>query len=244
MRVREERAGFPAGELVIDRLDGDVHEREVVRALVRTDVLGGDRVDVLLDVARELALGERPLVVGLGLDEPVVVVERELGVDRNVAIDAHDRVHPLAGVERVLDSVRAGGKPVAEEVLQQELAETAARLRRPQSLLQPGQVLRALKHLRRRLVDLSEPLVDLEGRLRRALESPVDLRVELGEAAVHRLDHAVETAVDLRIPLGELGRRLRLERGEEAREPHGARRREQQQEQGDEDQADHRADER
>ena len=45
----------------------------------------GDRVDVALDVAGERLLVERALGVVLGLDHPLEVVERELGVDREQA---------------------------------------------------------------------------------------------------------------------------------------------------------------
>jgi hypothetical protein len=172
---------------------------------------------VLFDVACELPLGEGTFLVRLGLDETVVVVERELRVDRDDTIDRHDGIDALAGVEGVLHLVRRRRQAVAEDILEQKLAEPAARLGRPKRLLEAGEILRALEHLRRRLVDLPQPLVDLDRRLRCALEAAVDLRVELSQSAVHRLDDAVESAVDLRVPFRELCRRLGVERGEEAR---------------------------
>ena len=159
---------------------------------------------MLLDVATELALRQLALVVGLRFHQPDVVVERKLGVDRDRSIGAHDRVDALARVERVLHLVSRGREPVAQQVLEQELAESPAGLRRPQSLLQPREVLRSLEHLRGGFVDLAETLVDLVRRLRCALESAVDLGVELSEPPVHRLGHPDEVTVDLRVPLGKL----------------------------------------
>ena len=131
MRVAKECAGLAARELVVDRLGRDVHEREVVRALVGADVPDRDRVDVALHVACEGALVELALVVGLGLDHPRVVVERELRVDRHELAGVDDGVDALATAEAVLHRVGAGRKSVAEEVLEQQLAEAAARLRGP-----------------------------------------------------------------------------------------------------------------
>ena len=101
VRVREQRSGLAAGELVVHPFDGDVHEGEVVGALVGPDVLRRDRVDVLLDVAAELPLCELPLVVRLGVDEPDVVVEWELRVDRDRPVGPHDRVDALAAESKV-----------------------------------------------------------------------------------------------------------------------------------------------
>ena len=144
------------------------------------------------------------LVVRLCLHEPEVIVERKLGVDRDRPIRPDDRVDPLARVERVLHVVSGGRKPVAQQVLEQELAEPAAGLRRPQRLFEPSKVLRPLEHLRRRLVDLAEPLVDLVRRLGGALESPVDLGVEPGEPPVHGLGHPEQVTVDLGVPRRQL----------------------------------------
>ena len=73
----------------------------------------GDRVDVDLQVARERSLGQHAVLVALGFDEPLEVVERELGVDRDEPVDLDHGVHPLAVAEPVLELVSAGGKTVA-----------------------------------------------------------------------------------------------------------------------------------
>ena len=80
--------------------------------------------------------GERPLVdlllVALGGRHALEVVERELGVDRQQPPSgANDGVDALAGIERVLQVIGVGREPVAQEVLEQELAEAAASLGRP-----------------------------------------------------------------------------------------------------------------
>jgi len=72
-----------------------------------------------------------PFVVRLGFDKTLVVVEGELRVDRDQLARADDRIDPFAGVERVLDGVGARREPVPQQVLEQQLAEAAARLRRP-----------------------------------------------------------------------------------------------------------------
>src|SRR6185312_3851652 len=66
---------------------------------------------------------------------------------------------------------------VPEQVLEQELAETATRLRGAQGLLETREIFCALEHLRRRLVHLAEPLVDLVRRLGHPDEMPIDLGV-------------------------------------------------------------------
>ena len=106
--------------------------------------------------------------------------------------------------KRVLEVVRVGREPVAEQVLEQELAEAAARLRRPERLLEPSELFRALDHLCGRLRHLAEALVDLGRRLAGRLEAAVDLRVELAEATVHRLDDRAQLAVDVGVPRLEL----------------------------------------
>jgi hypothetical protein len=118
------------------------------------------------------------------------------------------------------------------------LADAAARLRRAQELLEALEVLRALVHLRGRLVDLAEPLVDLRRRLRHPgqaavdpqvelAQAPVHLRVELAEAPVHRLGHAGQPSVDVGVAARELVGVLVAQAGElgaqHADEPDGAR---------------------
>jgi hypothetical protein len=114
-------------------------------------------------------------------------------------------------------------------------------------LLEPLQVLRLLEHLRRRLADLAESLVNGLGRLRGALEPPVDLGVELGQAPVHGRDHGGQTPVDLRRALAQLrravGAQVRQFVPQEPRDPHEDRA-EGGCEDDDEDHGDHRARER
>ena len=93
-------------------------------------------------------------------------------------------------------------------------------------MLETAQVLDPLEHLRGRLAGLAEAVVDLVRRLLGVRQPAVDLRVELGEPAVHRLDHASEALVDVGVPLGELGRRVVSQHAEpvsqDTREPREA----------------------
>src|SRR5919202_689811 len=90
-----------------------------------------------------------------------------------------------------------GGKAVAEDVREQELADPAPRLGRPEGLLEPREVVRALEHLRGGPAELADLLHDLGRRLAGAL-----LRGE--QAPVQPL----EGAADLGAPRGELVARL------------------------------------
>src|SRR6185312_941235 len=108
---------------------------------------------------------------------------------------------------------------VPEQVLEQELAETATRLRGAQGLLETREIFCALEHLRRRLVHLAEPLVDLVRRLRCVLEPAVDLRVELREPSVHRLGHPDEMPIDLGVAVRQLGAPVGTELAEGPSEP-------------------------
>ena len=109
-----------AHELVVDGLGRQVHERELVRAFVRANVLVRDRVDVRLNVAHELlrVLIARGIV--LGLDQPVEVVQRELGVDGHErTVEADDGIDPLAASEAVLKLVLVTGEGIGEQVAQE-----------------------------------------------------------------------------------------------------------------------------
>ena len=165
--------------------------------------------------ARALAWRSRACVV-VGLDEPLEVVQRKLRVhgDERV-VQPDDGIDALAAAEAVLEIEPARGEDVREEVREQDLADAAARLRRAQQLLEALEILRALAHLRCRLVDLAEALVDLRRGLRHPGQAPVDLdvelaeaavdlRVELAEAPVHRLGHSGEPPVDVRVAAREL----------------------------------------
>jgi hypothetical protein len=61
--------------------------------------------------------------------------------------------------------------------------------------------------------------MDLVRRLRGALEPPVDLDVELGEPAVHRLGHSQEMTVDLGVSVRQLRAPLGPQLPEHARKP-------------------------
>ena len=114
---------------------------------------------------------------------------------------------------------------VAQEVLQQQLAEAASRLRRTQNVLESRDLTRLLEHLLCGAVELREPLDDLRGRLSArllcrehafvyALEPPVDALVDLNEPAVEAMLDAAQAIVDERAS----GSRERDdERGEESR---------------------------
>jgi hypothetical protein len=80
--------------------------------------------------------------------------------------------------------------------------------------------------------------------VRGALEPAVDLRVELAEPSVHRLDDRPEAAVDLGVAFREMQRRRRLECGEVAGEPPSGGTGRAGQQDRDEELVDHRADER
>ena len=160
-----------------------------------------------LHVSRERLLVERPRRLVRGLDHPLEVVERELRVDRDEPLHPDHRIDALAALEAVLHLVRRRGQSVAQEVLEQQLAEPAARLRRPQDVLEPRDLPGLPEHLLRGAVELREPLDDLlrglsRGRLRReqaavdAFQPPVDALVDLPEPAVEPLLDAAEPFVD------------------------------------------------
>ena len=176
MRVAEERTGLPARELVVDRLRREVHEREVVRPLVGPDVLACDRVDMCLHVAREELLELLVFDVVLGAEHALEVVERELGIDGDEPVDLDHGIDALAAREAVLQGERRRRQPVTEQVLEQELAETAPRLRRAQRLLEALQIVCARQDLLVRAAELAQATLDLTRSLRRALEAPVERR--------------------------------------------------------------------
>src|SRR2546426_801298 len=96
--------------LVVDVLGRDVHEREVVGALVGEHVLGRDVVDVPPYPGSERPARARALVVVRGLEQTPEVLERELGVDGDEpAAQADDRIDPLAAPEGVLEGEVGGG---------------------------------------------------------------------------------------------------------------------------------------
>src|SRR5207237_8378597 len=92
-RIFVQPAGGAAHELVVDGLGGEVHQREVVRAFGRPDVLRRDRVDVSLDVAGERTRVHRAVALVRRGNKPLEVVEGELRVDRNEPVDADDGIY-------------------------------------------------------------------------------------------------------------------------------------------------------
>ena len=147
------------------------------------------------DVARERLL-VKLLLVALGGGHTLEVVERELRVDRQQhSSGADDDVDALAALECVLQLVGVGREPVAQEVLEQKLAEAAASLRRPQRLLELSELLRARDHLPGCLGHLAEPVVDLRCRLGRRRE-----------ARVQRLLQSLQAELEFGVPRRQLPR--------------------------------------
>ena len=128
VRVLEHRSRLATDELVVDPFGREVHQREVVCPLVGPDVLRRDRVDVIPQVAGERLLVQHALLVGLGVGQPLEVVEGELRVDRDEPLDVDHGVYALPGLEAVLELVRVLRQPIAEQVAEQQLAEPTARL--------------------------------------------------------------------------------------------------------------------
>src|SRR5207302_4092008 len=116
--------------------------------------------------------------------------------------------------EAVLERVGGRRQPVAQEILEQELPEAAARLRRTEDLVELAELLRLLEELDGRLSDLTELLVDRVRLLGCGLEPSVDLRVEVGEAAVGRLDQGLQPPVHIGVPLFELRAAVGTQRAE------------------------------
>ena len=127
--------------LVVDVLGGDVHEREIVGALVRHDVLGGDVVDVLLHPCDEGAAAPLAFLVVRGLEEATEVLEGELRIDRDEALaQTHDGVHPLAAAEGVLQGVVLDRQHLRKEIGEPELTQPAAELRGAEDVLEARHV--------------------------------------------------------------------------------------------------------
>jgi hypothetical protein len=93
----------------------------------------------------------------------------------------------------------------SQQVLEQELAEAPAGLRRPQRLLELREVVGAREHLRRRPVELPELLDDLSGALAGALLACEEPPVDPFQPTVDGGGELPEPPVGFRAPLGELG---------------------------------------
>ncbi len=193
-------AVVPDDDLVVDVLGRDVHEGEVEGALVREDVLLGDLVDPVLDVAQERAPQRAALVlVGL-LEDASEVLQGELRVDRNDALaDADGRVDPVAGGERVLQRVLLPREHLGEEVLEERLPHPAADLGRLEQLLEardvPPHVEDALGHL----AQLAEAPLHRAHHLAHVLELLLDAAADLA----HLLGHVARELVQLLLHGGE-----------------------------------------
>ena len=132
-------------------------KREVAGPAGGTDVLLGDRVDVLADVPAELLPRPAPLALVLGLARPAEVLEGELAVDRDQPVlDEDHGVDDDPVAQRMLRRERAGRQDLRERLLEEHLAERAAQLRRLQEVLEPRDVARELLDLLGGLVQAPE----------------------------------------------------------------------------------------
>ena len=184
----------------------------------------GDRVDVVLHVAREELLELLALDVVLRAEHALEVVERELGVDRDEPVDLDHGVDALAAREPVLQRERRRRQPVAQQVLEQQLAEAAARLGWAQRLLEALEVVRPRQNLLVRAAELAQAALDLAGALRRGLETAVEGRRHRFEAPVDFCVALCQLCTGVGPQNGQLGT-------EPAQEPGGADRESGEQEQ-------------
>ena len=172
------------------------------------DVLRRDRVDMALDVTTSARCASSLCSSSSASSTRWTLSSGNFASTGSELLDAHDRVDALAARESMLQVVRVRRQDVGEKVGEQELAETTACFRGPERLLEPLQVVCPLEHALGALLDAGQLLGDLRGRLarallgrradgRRALEPPVDPRVQLPEPSVEpRLD-LTERAVEL-----------------------------------------------
>ncbi len=99
-------------------------------------------------------------------DDPLEVLERELGVNRHeVVADADDGVDRLTAAEAVLEGVVPAGQDVIEESFQHQFAEAAAEFGGAEDVLEAGDVtadgldpLGAFGELTEALADVAENL--------------------------------------------------------------------------------------
>ena len=186
---------------------------------------------MLLHVAPERLLVQLALRLVLCSGHQLEVVERKLRVDGDEPVGPDHGVDTVAGRECVLHRVGLRRQPVPQEVLEQQLAEAAAGLRRAQDLLESAQILRALVHLGHHRRDLAELFVDLRRGLAAARQAAVERLGDVGHPAVH-----------LRGSLSQLARGFLAQRGElgsdDAGEP-DSRRDEREEDESDEQSDDH-----
>jgi hypothetical protein len=120
-------------------------EGEVGRALARPDGVVGDGLQLSLDVLRERASVAGPHVGIVGLDVPLVVLQRELRVDGDEPRGGLDVGVGGAAVDDLLSgSVRRRRQVLVQDDVQLLLAELAALLWSPEH---PGDVAVELPHV-------------------------------------------------------------------------------------------------
>jgi hypothetical protein len=193
-------AVVPDDDLVVDVLGRDIHEGEVEGALVRQDVLLGDLVDPVLDVAQERAPQRAALVlIGLLEDAPEVL-QGELGVDRDDPLaDADGRVDPVSGGERVLQRVLLAREHLGEEVLEESLPHPAPDLGRLEQLLEARDVSPHVEDALGHLAELPEAPLHRAHHLAHVLELLLDAAADLA----HLLGHVARELVQLLLHGGE-----------------------------------------
>ena len=130
-------------DVVVHGFRGDVHQGKVDRPIGGRDITR-DRVDVTPNLLQERAPLRASLVASRA-------GERGPRFVRKLRIDGHDasgvadhRVDSRSVAIGVLDLVRRRGQRVVQQPLQEQLAETAAGLRRAQQVLERPDVLREL----------------------------------------------------------------------------------------------------
>ncbi len=135
-----------------------------------------------LDVAREGAPRRATAVIVLGGEDPLEVIERELGIDRHHAgAQGHHGVDDLAALEMVLQGEVAGRQDLGQEVAQEEFAQGAAQLGRLQDLLQLGDIGADFEHTLGGFLELSELLAHIANDLGGGVEPIADLFAARGE---------------------------------------------------------------
>src|SRR5439155_9834578 len=161
-------------EVVIDRLGRDIHHGEVDRAVRGRDV-AADRVHMPPDLLEEQALLRATLGLGSGVRERGPRLVGELRVDRNDSPRVpHDGIDPRPVLVRVLDLVRGRREGIVKKPFEEELAKSAAGLRRAQEILKRADV----------LGELTDPLALLRQR--------AELPREIAERSLSRAGLAVQ----------------------------------------------------